>query len=101
MLWAISTELSGSFQLGHFFAEMDRRWAKASREQDPRCFNWATSSQKWIGLKMENIENVNEAFQLGHFFAEMDRATIFRPLLISEKTRFTSIALTIQSFFEI
>jgi hypothetical protein len=31
----------------------------------------------------------------------MDRATIFRPLLISEKTRFTSIPLTIQSFYEI
>ena len=65
------------FQLGHFFAEMDRL----------------------AGFETEKTEA--ERFQLGHFFAEMDRATIFRPLLMSEKTRFTSIPLTIQLFYEI
>jgi len=64
-------------------------------------FNWATSQQKWIGLPDDELEETQIAFQLGHFSAEMDRATIFRPLLISEKTRFTSIPLTIQSFYEI
>ena len=39
-------------------------------------------------------------FQLGHFFSEMDRAAILGPLLLSEKSRFTSIPLTIQSFYE-
>lgn len=53
-------------------------------------------------VSMGNRQIIMEAwFQLGHFFAEMDRATIFRPLLMSEKTRFTSIPLTIQLFYEI
>ena len=39
-------------------------------------------------------------FQWSHFFSEMDRAAILRPLLLSEKTRFASIPLTIRSFYE-
>ena len=35
------------FQLGHFFAEMDRLSGEGDNI-DNISFNWATSSQKWI-----------------------------------------------------
>ena len=38
------------FQLGHFFAEMDREENGRFRKSIIRSFNWATSSQKWIGV---------------------------------------------------
>ena len=38
-----------AFQLGHFFAEMDRSVTARSLAHRYPCFNWATSSQKWIG----------------------------------------------------
>jgi len=36
-------------------------------------FNWATSSQKWIGIEARILGFAGLWFQLGHFFAEMDR----------------------------
>jgi len=37
-----------------------------------RCFNWATSSQKWIDEGVNLHHPAGTEFQLGHFFAEMD-----------------------------
>jgi len=70
-------EIEGSrthaeFQLGHFFAEMDRAVLGNLSQIDTESFNWATSSQKWIGLPYMHFW-MHLLFQLGHFFAEMDR----------------------------
>ena len=40
-------EFQAMFQLGHFFSEMDRHSLLPSGGRS-WCFNWATSSQKWI-----------------------------------------------------
>jgi hypothetical protein len=50
-------------------------------------------------LTMSQV-GAREVFQLGHVLSDMDRAAILRPLLQSEKTRFASIPLTLQSFYE-
>lgn len=38
-------------------------------------------------------------FQLGHVFSDMDRAAIFRPLLLSKKSRFSHIPSTFMNTF--
>ena len=40
---------SDKFQLGHFFSEMDRENIRIGAAGGYWGFNWATSSQKWIG----------------------------------------------------
>ncbi len=46
----IINHIMPSFQLGHFFAEMDRNAMLKMPSDDAKSFNWATSSQKWIDL---------------------------------------------------
>ncbi len=74
------------FQLGHFFAEMDRLAQGRVGPRQDSCFNWATSSQKWIEKMVQDKNNYpgEYAFQLGHFFAEMDRAAILGLLQLSK-----------------
>ena len=87
------------------------------------CFNWATSFQTWI-VSPESTKEYHELlfqlghvfsdmdsyvkkglisslkkFQLGHVFSDMDRAAIFRPLLLSKKSRFSRISLTSYNSF--
>ena len=62
-----------AFQLGHFFAEMDRNILRISAKDIYSRFNWATSSQKWIDPSGRCTIKFSSLFQLGHFFAEMDR----------------------------
>ena len=66
---------SWAFQWGHFFSEMDSTLLNGFRRCSPRCFNGATSSQKWIEIVMDDsVPKLQMLFQWGHFFSEMDRS---------------------------
>ncbi len=51
---------------------MDRNGPKEGFDESTKCFNWATSSQKWIAVRSFRALPHALSFQLGHFFAEMD-----------------------------
>ncbi len=86
-------------------------------------FNWATTFQPWIPYRrgvgneaktkfqlghdfsaMDTLCPYPDCgqeikFQLGHDFSAMDTAAIFRPLLLSEKSRFSHIPSTFMNTF--
>ena len=73
---------------------MDTMRSSRSMPSSSASFNWATTFQPWI-LQIQRADNfLRIAFQLGHDFSAMDTAAIFRPLLLSEKSRFSRTSLT-------
>ena len=81
------------FQLGHDFSAMDTVMGLAYGGSYIQ-FQLGHDFSAMDTLENPSVQGMLREFQLGHDFSAMDTAAMFRPLLLSKKSRFSRTSLT-------